>query len=785
MDPSTSTNLKRKCSSPIQDQSTKASKQRTDTSIDILDLSDCILLEILKYLDATSLYHLGETCNRFGYLVQDQSLWMHIEGRSEPNTLDKIDFCWKNIGPKSRSLKLSGHRRSQVLLSSKILDSNKLSSLTILALEHQCIKYCRLNEFPKSLEEISFRHSYIPKHSIFFRFSEKQMSNLRVLILDHCKWFDANSFTSLSKYQKLEVLSLYMCKKLTEDEIANVTIAGRVGFKALKVADLRFTGLGEVFIRTFYSNPSIQIIYFQCYGTTYATERYKRKLDIINGSKTNDYSYLSDDDDNNTDLDWVRKCFNAKKTQRYETQTIKDYTMIIYKRVQKVKVESTRPTTVLYKYPYDSCACGFYSKPTPQISFAQHSKVLWDADVIRNKLENEISRQRKNRADVKGGEIYFIMPNTSKVCDKIAFDSCMMPDWCHIDASPTAPIHKWLYTRTPRNDFEISMLEHVDKHYLTQLNRQCNLVKSCMCLQSPLRGNAIVMKPPELEGQWPCFGERHFILDSDVVNDQYENFPLISHISNHVTDIKNSKDSLEVHNIGYRIVKLILDSECLGNYDVLEDKDFMGEICQLIHSFAVSIKFDVFHVIAHHSCCFDDLCRHIRSHCDVRECLKFFFANLLKSVQGDFLEKVCESGLSELQLTREEQEENDITNTSDSLGNTVNLESFVHGQRSEMRRIFVNPCRSISNTLRLENINVISHVDVPKECTTVLKELSLRGYTHVTDLTLMVLKDLDLELLDVTGTNITTEGAQQFMTYNPQCWLIHESACICRPSLHF
>ncbi|KAF5307407.1 hypothetical protein FQR65_LT06921 [Abscondita terminalis] len=738
MEPSTSAGFKRKCISPNQEEAPIATKLKIDTSVSILDLSDCILLEILKFLDATSLYLLGETCSRLSNLVQDQSLWIHIEARSEPNTFEKVGFCWKNAGPKTRSLKLSGNIRSKVLLSSKILDSNTLSSLTVLALEHQTIKYVsdnELNEFPSSLKEISFRHSYIPNHPLFFRYSEKQMANLRVLILDHCKWLDANSFTSWSKYPKLEILSLYMCKKLTEDEIANVTLAGTTGFRTLKVADLRFTAFGEVFIRTFYSNPSIQIIYFQCYGTSYVTERYKRKLDIINGVKMKEYSYMSDDEENNTDQDWVRKHFNADKTQKYQTQTIKDNTMIVYKRTQKVKGDRDRPTTLLYKYPYEVCTCGFYSKPTH--TSVQRAKTSWDADEIKTKLDDEVARQRENKADMKGGEIYFIRPNDSKLCSKIAYDSCMMPDWCHVEASPSACIHKWLFKRTPRNDFEISMAEHVDKHYLSQFKHRCTMGTPCVCLLTPLSPNSILVRAPEVEtcSMSLTYHQGH------GVQGQYHNEKLLRIVASYIMDIKNSDDSEKTaQQVAPSIIRSIIDSvEESETYDILEDDEFSNEICRIIHDLAMIIEFDVFHVIAHHSCCFDDLNRHISGRCDVKECFKFFFANLINTVRIDFAHKVVESDAGELQLNREELEREELS-------------PRLEYRDSGLLRI---------NAFELENIiqirpnfcgvNVINQRNVGKEFTTVLRELSLRGYTCVTDLTLMVLKDLDLGLLDVTA----------------------------------
>lgn len=68
------------------------------------------------------------------------------------------------------------------------------------------------------------------------------MGNLRVLVLDHCKSITAEHLLSISKYSKLEILSLYNCRNLT-DEISYISIAGRFGFNNLRILNLRFVGI--------------------------------------------------------------------------------------------------------------------------------------------------------------------------------------------------------------------------------------------------------------------------------------------------------------------------------------------------------------------------------------------------------------------------------------------------------------------------------------------------------------------------------------------------------------
>lgn len=66
-----------------------------------------------------------------------------------------------------------------------------------------------------------------------------------------------------------------------------------------------------------------------------------------------------------------------------------------------------------------------------------------------------------------------------------------------------------------------------------------------------------------------------------------------------------------------------------------------------------------------------------------------------------------------------------------------------------------------------------------------LTRISLRGYTDVTDASLKYLTDHDLELLDVSYTNVSAKGVKDFMLAHPKCRVLHESACTCRPRMHF
>ncbi|KAF5291796.1 hypothetical protein FQA39_LY14284 [Lamprigera yunnana] len=134
-----SKNQKRKCTYIDQ---VKSSRRKFESKVRIRELSDCVLLKILKWLDVTSLFQFGKTCQRFHALVQDQSLWVNIDARAEPNTRTKIDFCWLNVTLKTKRLLLSAQKRSECILSWYTpITSPDMQNISVLALEHQSIRY--------------------------------------------------------------------------------------------------------------------------------------------------------------------------------------------------------------------------------------------------------------------------------------------------------------------------------------------------------------------------------------------------------------------------------------------------------------------------------------------------------------------------------------------------------------------------------------------------------------------------------------------------------------------
>ncbi|KAJ8976594.1 hypothetical protein NQ317_005784 [Molorchus minor] len=66
-----------------------------------------------------------------------------------------------------------------------------------------------------------------------------------------------------------------------------------------------------------------------------------------------------------------------------------------------------------------------------------------------------------------------------------------------------------------------------------------------------------------------------------------------------------------------------------------------------------------------------------------------------------------------------------------------------------------------------------------------LHRLSLRGSKRITDAALHYIKNLNIDLLDLTYTSVTKRGIQYFLNSNPNCRIIHPSYCVCKPNNPF
>lgn len=97
----------------------------------IPQLNDDCLLKIFSYLDVHTLVHTAETCNRFGYLVTQQTR-RKINFRFPPTTFASMEKCLKLFGPDVTHLTLDfGQSDSSVISRKALTAQNKPMILRI------------------------------------------------------------------------------------------------------------------------------------------------------------------------------------------------------------------------------------------------------------------------------------------------------------------------------------------------------------------------------------------------------------------------------------------------------------------------------------------------------------------------------------------------------------------------------------------------------------------------------------------------------------------------------
>ncbi|XP_063391851.1 uncharacterized protein LOC134677346 [Cydia fagiglandana] len=80
--------------------------------VQLLDLSDDVLLMILRYLTPRDLRALGYTCPRLGALILDRSLWQTVDGRAQPWGRARLRwYLARALHAGTRELLVSGYAR--------------------------------------------------------------------------------------------------------------------------------------------------------------------------------------------------------------------------------------------------------------------------------------------------------------------------------------------------------------------------------------------------------------------------------------------------------------------------------------------------------------------------------------------------------------------------------------------------------------------------------------------------------------------------------------------------
>ncbi|KAL6254180.1 uncharacterized protein LOC105427683 [Pogonomyrmex barbatus] len=242
------------------------------SSLNILEFSDDVLLNILKYLHPQDLMAISLCCQRFAQLTQDRTLWRRVDFRTKPILLDDLNQYMKFLQPITMSLAIRGNliSREYSSLTQSFFNNVKTlcDQLKELIIEEYYINGDKIHitDFPCTIEKLSLKGckmDYIEHNKSYFFKMDHHMPNLTCLILSNCEWFTPHSLLVISKIPKLKELRLNSCHRLGEC-VAYASLATRFGFKTLEILDLRDTGLGDSEVGCFSSTKTLTHLYLEC-----------------------------------------------------------------------------------------------------------------------------------------------------------------------------------------------------------------------------------------------------------------------------------------------------------------------------------------------------------------------------------------------------------------------------------------------------------------------------------------------------------------------------------------
>ncbi|KAL6443454.1 hypothetical protein ACFW04_002949 [Cataglyphis niger] len=250
---------------------------RVTSSPNILEFSDDVLLNILKYLYPQDLMAVSLCCHRLAQLIQDRTLWRRVDFRIKPMLLNDLNQYMKFLQPITMSLAMRGNFVSGECsehLTQRFFENVKAlcNQLKELIIEEYYINgdKIQITDFPCTIEKLSLKGcqmNYLQRSnkSYFFKM-DLYMPNLTCLILSNCQWFTPHSLLVISKIPKLKELRLNSCHRLGEC-VAYASLATRFGFKTLEILDLRDTALGDSEVGCFSSTKTLTHLYLECPST--------------------------------------------------------------------------------------------------------------------------------------------------------------------------------------------------------------------------------------------------------------------------------------------------------------------------------------------------------------------------------------------------------------------------------------------------------------------------------------------------------------------------------------
>jgi hypothetical protein len=118
-------------------------------------LSAYVILEILRYLDATSLYLLGRTCTHFDEIIRTgTSLWRRIDARRAPNDRTKLSYCLDRCYERTHTFLARADSQLETLISDEYFGTIRhFRNLVIVSVENQKIDGERVKTQPQNFNK--------------------------------------------------------------------------------------------------------------------------------------------------------------------------------------------------------------------------------------------------------------------------------------------------------------------------------------------------------------------------------------------------------------------------------------------------------------------------------------------------------------------------------------------------------------------------------------------------------------------------------------------------------
>ncbi|XP_050071897.1 uncharacterized protein LOC126559766 [Anopheles maculipalpis] len=256
--------------------------------VNILDLSDEILLLVFLHLNSNSLLLLSRVCTRLQRIVADKTLWTKADFSSAKLTTAEVQQRIQYLQPvTTKSLKLRGMTS---VYPAELWNVPTLTPGILKAIETRCTllecmelteAYLDMNEisialFPPTLRSLVLRKCALSVQNdnnqfvmqqqqmrSFLSNMYKHLVRLEELTIEYCAWFDTHDFMVLSKLPNLRYLSLKGCANI-KDSVPYASLATRFGFKKLEVLDLRDTPISDSDVSCFNIVHSLKELRLEC-----------------------------------------------------------------------------------------------------------------------------------------------------------------------------------------------------------------------------------------------------------------------------------------------------------------------------------------------------------------------------------------------------------------------------------------------------------------------------------------------------------------------------------------